>query len=68
MKKVYHNSLHVENLYLGHGAALRASTHSAGDRTGTGILCEVFGEGEMKAASQYAQLLPSRDRRQVFTP
>ena len=67
MKNVYYHSTQVENLYLGYGAALRMSAHNAGDRTGTGILCEVMGEARMKEASQYTQLLLGRDRRHVFT-
>ena len=38
MKNVYYPSTWVENLYLGHGAALRVSAYNAGVRTGTGIL------------------------------
>lgn len=38
MKNVYYHSAQVEDLYLGHGAALRVSAHNAGVLTGTGIL------------------------------
>ena len=38
MKNPNYHSTRVENLYLGHGAALRVSAHNAGVRTGSGIL------------------------------